>query len=313
MKQTLPPLTGLRAFEATARHLSMTTAAKELNVTPGAVSLQVKELEMTLGVTLFVRQTRSLSLTQDGQAYFAAARAAFRLIREATADLTSRRRPSVLTISCTPTFAMQWLVPRLSRFEETEPRVDVRLNASNRLVDFARDAVHLAIRHGRGRYDGLRSERLIDDDLLPVCSPEHLKSAGPITSAADLRRHTLLHDEHRGDWRLWFHAAGFDDVDAVHGPLFTESNGAVEAAKAGLGIALLRESLVVQEIAAGRLVAPLGLRVSSDLAYHLVYPAETLELSGAAAFRAWIFNEASADATRVAPTLAAPPLGAGGR
>lgn len=302
MAAPLPSLAALRAFEATARHSSVTEAARELNVTPGAVSLQVRELEQTLGVTLFERRPRQLVLTEDGSSYFSTLRRAFRMMREATEELTARQRAPVLTVSCTPTFGAQWLVPRIAAFERQMPGIDVRISASNRLTDFARDGVDVAIRHGLGRYDGLVSERLIDDDPVPVIHPA-LKQKRPLDTPGDLAAHVLLHDVHRQDWRLWLDAAGAEEVDATRGPVFIDSNGAIDAAKAGDGVALVRLSLVARELADGVLVAPFPEGVMTGLAYHLVYPPTALDRPAVAAFRAWIVAEARAQQALEAQTI----------
>lgn len=293
MSTQLPSLASLRAFEATARHLSVTNAARELNVTPGAVSLQVRELEQTLGVTLFERRPRQLVLTEDGASYFATLRRAFRLMREATEELLARKRAPMLTVSCTPTFAAQWLVPRIGLFEQVMPGVDVRISTSNRLTDFRSDGVDVAIRHGLGRYEGLASERLIDDDPVPVIHPA-LRQKQPLDTPGDLAHHSLLHDVHRQDWRLWLDAAGAEGVDAARGPVFLNSNGAIDAAKAGDGVALVRLSLVAREVADGVLVAPFPEGVMTGLAYHLVYPPAALDRPSVVAFRAWILEQARA-------------------
>ncbi|WP_327437933.1 transcriptional regulator GcvA [Pseudomonas donghuensis] len=284
---TLPSLSALRAFEAAARHVSITLAARELCVTPGAVSLQIKELEAALGVQLFVRRPRSLSLTPEGEDYFATLRSAFRMIREATSALTTRARQQVLTLSCTPGFAVQWLLPRLGGFEAQQSGVDVRISACKRLVDFARDGIDLAVRHGYGRYDGLVAERLLDDDLVPVCSP-HLRNIHALHQPNDLASVHLLHDEHRHDWRMWLDAARAPQVEASGGTLFVDSNGAIEAAKAGLGVALVRRSFVQRELDEGMLVTPFAQGIASELAYYLVYPATALERPQVAGFRQWL-------------------------
>lgn len=293
MSNRLPSLSGLRAFEAAARHLSVTLAAGELNVTPGAVSLQIRDLEQSLGVRLFDRLPRQIRLTVDGEGYFKAMRSAFRLMREATDELLARARPATLSISCTPTFAAQWLVPRLPNFEERLPGVDIRISASNRLVDFARDGVDIAIRHGFGRYEGLVSERLLDDDLVPVIAPA-LRERRPLDAPADLRNHVLIHDVHRQDWRLWLEAMGVTDIDAMRGPVFTDSNGAIEAVKAGDGVGLVRLSLVAREIQERRLVAPFLRGVSTGLAYYIVYPPGALDRPAVTALRQWLTDEARA-------------------
>ncbi len=293
MATSLPSLASLRAFEATARHSSVTKAAHELNVTPGAVSLQVRELEQTLGVTLFERRPRQLVLTEDGSTYFATLRRAFRMMREATEELTARKRAPVLTVSCTPTFAAQWLVPRIGAFELQVPGIDVRISTTNRLTDFDSDGVDVAIRHGLGRYDGLMSERLIDDDPVPVIHPA-LRAKKPLDRPEDLAGHALLHDVHRQDWRLWLDAAGVEGVDPGRGPVFVNSNGAIDAAKAGDGVALVRLSLVARELADGMLEAPFPEGVMTGLAYHLVYPPAALDRPPVVAFRSWIIAEARA-------------------
>ncbi|AVA20105.1 transcriptional regulator GcvA [Rhizobium sp. LEGMi198b] len=287
----LPSLSALRAFEASARHLSMTIAARELHVTPGAVSLQVRDLETALGVRLFDRRARGLTLTADGADYFATLRTAFRLVREATAALTMRARDTVLTVTCTAGFATHWLVPRLMRFEQAHPEIDLRISASHRMMDFQRDGIDIAIRHGLGGYEGLASERLLDDEYVPVCTPEIAASLGPSPTADALAALTLIHDVYRRDWQLWLQAAGATKVDAMRGPIFTDGTGAYHAMKAGLGVALMRRSFIERELAEGSVVAPFPMGLASTLAYHLVYPPTALERPAVAAFRAWLLTE----------------------
>jgi LysR family glycine cleavage system transcriptional activator len=289
----LPSLSALRAFEASARHLSMTLAANELHVTPGAISLQIRDLESALGVRLFERRVRSLALTSEGAEYFAAMRTAFRLIREATAALAMRSKDTVLTLTCTAGFATHWLVPRLRRFEEAHPDIDLRISASYRVMDFQRDGIDIAIRHGLGGYEGLASERFLDDEYVPVCTPEMAAALGPSPAVDDLAKLTLIHDVYRRDWQLWLKAVGATRVDATHGPVFTDGMGAYHAMKSGLGIALMRRSFVEQELADGTLVAPFPTGFASALAYHLVYQPGALERPAVAALRAWLFSEVS--------------------
>lgn len=293
MTDQLPSLSSLRAFEAAARHLSMTLAAQELHVTPGAVSLQVRDLETALGIRLFERRTRSLALTSEGGDYFATLRTAFRLMREATSALVMRSRDTVLTVTCTAGFATHWLVPRLRRFEEAHPEIDLRISASHRMMDFQRDGIDIAIRHGLGGYAGLASERLLDDEYVPVCIPEIATALGDAPSPDALEAITLIHDVYRRDWQLWLEAAGARKVDASRGPIFTDGTGAYHATRAGLGIALMRRSFIEKDLADGTLVAPFPLRLASTLAYHLVYPPAALERPSIAAFRAWLLSEVS--------------------
>ncbi|KNY34958.1 MULTISPECIES: transcriptional regulator GcvA [unclassified Agrobacterium] len=292
MAAELPSLKGLQAFEAAARYRSVTLASNELNVTPGAVSLQIRELEARLGVQLFFRKPRSIQLTREGERYYGALRTAFRMMREATAELTARSEITVLTLSCTPTFAVQWLMPRLPSFQQQHPHVDVRISVTNRLVDFSRDDVDLAVRHGFGRYEGLESIRFIDDSTLPVCSPQFLEKYGSLQEASDLKSVPLLHDENRNEWRRWLEAAGASDVDASGGTVFIDSNGALDAAKAGHGIALTRRSLVSRELAEGALIAPFGKDMASTLAYFLVYPRRMLDNPDLVTLIEWMLSQA---------------------
>ncbi|WP_416065250.1 transcriptional regulator GcvA [Rhizobium sp. ZK1] len=294
MNDTLPSLSALRAFEAAARHLSMTQAAHELHVTPGAVSLQIRDLEASLGVSLFERRIRQILLTAEGRDYFATLRTAFQLVREATASLTARRRGNALALTCTAGFATHWLLPRLQRFEDMHPDIDVRISASHRMFDFERDGIDLAIRHGLGGYEGLISERLVDDELVPVCIPTIAVALGADPSPDDLAGYQLIHDVYRRDWQLWLAAAGATKVDASRGPIFSDGNGAFEAMKSGFGVALMRRSFIEKELAESRLVAPFPLGLTSKLAYHLVYPGTALERPAVAAFRRWLLSEATA-------------------
>ncbi len=288
----LPPLTALRAFEAAARLLSFKDAASDLNVTPGAISQHIKNLEDSLGMRLFRKEGRGLTLTAEGQAYFPAVRSAFRQLARATERLRPRPAKTILTVSCTRGFAVRWLIPRLGRFQERSPEIDMRICATDRIVDFARDGIDFAVRHGLGSHAGLVSERLLDDDMVPVCAPVLLRSGEPLPTPHDLRRYKLLHCELEDDWRMWLEAAGVDDIDSSHGTFFSDSGMAIEAAVAGQGVALARESFVAGELAEGRLVKLFPIKLRLDLAYYLVYPEEHLDRTWAADFRAWILAEA---------------------
>jgi LysR family glycine cleavage system transcriptional activator len=182
-------------------------------------------------------------------------------------------------------------VPRLARFEVLHPEIDVRISASHRVMDFQRDGIDLAIRHGLGGYDGLVSERLVDDELVPVCTPKLAGALGDRPSPDALAAFQLIHDVYRHDWQLWLEAAGATTVDPSRGPVFMHGNGAYEAMKAGLGFALMRRSFVKAELADGILAAPFPIGVASRLAFHLVYPALALERPAVAAFRRWLLSE----------------------
>lgn len=296
MNPPLPSLSALRAFEATARHMSMTQAAVELHVTAGAVSLQVRELEAALGLSLFERRPRQLFLTPAGADYAASLRSAFRLIREATDAARSHARPDIVTLSCTTGFALQWLLPRVDTFQTTHPSIDLRIGTTARLVDFYKDGVALAVRHGLGAYPNLVSEKLIDDDLIVVAAPHVAKRLGLMPEPQALAGQTLIHDAGRNDWRFWLEAAGALDINWRKGPVIAaDSNGALDAAKAGLGFALMRQGFVESEIAEGRLIAPFGRPLRSRFAYYVVYPPEALERLSVRQVRDWLLGEAARD------------------
>ena len=298
MKRRLPSLNALRAFEAVARHLSMTKAAEELNVTPAAVSRQVKTLEDYLGVTLFRRANKALFLTDAGQACLPALTRGFDLLAAAIQDLGvfDARRP--LTVSVTPSFGAQWLVPRLDRFRSLHPTFDVRIDASTRLVDFRHDDVDLAVRYGPGGRPGLRAVRLMSEEIFPMCSPKLVEEAGALDSPERIRGHTLLHvdnaqlDEAWPDWETWLITAGVAGVDARRGPRFTQPSMALQAARDGLGIALCGSVLAADDLRAGRLVQPFDLSFPVNFAYHVICPESTADRPRVVAFRDWLLREA---------------------
>lgn len=293
MARRLPPLNALPDFEAAARHLSFTKAAEELNVTHGAVSRQVKSLEDYLGVPLFRRLNRALRLTDEGQAYAHSVRELLDSLADATRRLRVAKGAGGLTVSTTYSFTSGWLVPRLGRFRALHPDVDVRLQANDHVIDFARDNVDLAIRYGRGQYPGLISERLLSDDYAPVASPALLKGKHPLKRPADLRHHVLLHEENNEvDWRMWLMAAGVEGVDAARGPIFSHSPLTIQAAIHGEGVALGRTALIEEELASGRLVRLFDLRMKAEMAYYIVYPPRAIERPMVRAFRDWLVAEA---------------------
>src|SRR2546421_9021618 len=210
MTARLPSLNGLRAFEAAARHLSFMQAASELNVTQTAISHQIKRLEEELGVRLFVRQNRSLTLTQQAQEYLPGIRAAFNDLRLATDRLLRKDDDHVLTVSTLASLAAKWLLPRLSAFQEAHPGIDVRITTSTNLVDFQRDNVDAAIRYGRGQWQGVRADWLMADELFPGCSPALASGAKPLNCPEDLKDQVLLHTSNTNsdDCRMWVRPAG---------------------------------------------------------------------------------------------------------
>lgn len=296
MLYDLPPLNAIRAFEAAARNLSFKKAARELNVTPGAISQQIKRLETDLGILLFQRMPTSLLLTSAGQEYFSVVRKAIERISEATSQLrTKDTKTEILTVSVLPAFAIKWLVPRLGKFQTLHPFVEVRMTTSKQLVDFGNDDVDIAIRHGLGRYPGLQSRRLIAENMVPVCSPELLKRRPPLRSISDLRHHTLLHDQDRRDWNLWFTAANVADMDATRGPSFSDEAAMLEAAIAGQGVALGHSTLIEGDVRAGRLVKLFDISLSDGFAYYVVYPEVRSAIPKIASFRDWLLEEVATE------------------
>jgi LysR family transcriptional regulator, glycine cleavage system transcriptional activator len=287
----LPPLSTLRSFEAAARLLSFSKAADELFVTHGAVSRAIKHLEDYLGVPLFQRTTRAVQLTQTGASFAASVRDALDRLAAATAQIADQKSLGVLSVSTLDSFAAKWLLPRLFRFRQKHPDIEVRLATSNRLADFVNDGIDIAIRYGQGRYPGLATELLMMEDLAPMCSPELLKGPHPLTCPEDLKHHTLIHDDFEIDWSMWLISAGVEGVDAHRGPRFQSSTLAVQAAIQGDGVVLGRSALVADDLRDGRLVKPFTLSLPSDLAYYAVYPTQSVERPKVRAFRDWLLEE----------------------
>lgn len=295
MRRRLPPLNALRAYEAAARHLSFTKAAEELFVSQAAISHQVKALEDHLGTRLFRRLNRALLLTEAGQAYLPPVSQALELIHEATARVVRGEDRGPLTVSALPSFAARWLVPRLGRFLVAHPEIDVHIAPSHTLVDFTRDEVDVAIRYGRGNYPGLRADRLLDEEIFPVCSPGLAQGRHALRKPVDLRHHTLLHDDGPDDWQAWLNAAGVSGVDATRGPVFTDASMVIQAAVAGQGVALARGALASGDLAAGTLVRPFRLSLPAENAYWVVCPPAAAMRPKIAAFREWLLREAAAE------------------
>ena len=285
----LPPLIAVRFFEATARHRSVREAARELHVTPGAVSQQVRRLEDFLGCALFDRLPRGLALTPAGMDYQAACGEALARIGHATARLAAGAR-RVVRVSCTPDFAAQWLVPRLQLFLQHAPELDVHVNSTHRAVDLQAEDMHFAVRHGLGPYPGLHAEWLLDDDLVPVCSPR-LVAPRLWAQLVDITGPRLLHDGTRDDWRLWCRAQGLARVDSGQGVVFAGAGGAVEAALAGQGFALVTRSRVARALATRALVGLRAPQAPTPLGYRLVYRPEALIDPALRRFRDWVVDE----------------------
>jgi LysR family transcriptional regulator, glycine cleavage system transcriptional activator len=306
MSRTLPPLNALRAFEAAARHLSFTAAASELNVTQAAISHQIKALEERLGLKLFRRVGRGLLLSDAAQAYLTEIGAAFDRIAGATQRLHQHDAAGVLSATVLPSFAAKWLLPRLGRFRAAHPEIDLRISSSVEQVDLAREDFDIALRAGSGVYPGMRTDLILTENFFPVCSPALLSGPRPLRVPADLRAHTLLHDEPRDLWQLWLKMVGIADVDATRGPGFSDSGMVIQAAIEGQGIAIAKGTLAGDDLKAGRLVRPFDQSLPANYSYWLVCPEASAERPKIVAFRDWLLAEAGTvpqrqDAPRAEP------------
>jgi len=301
MLRRLPPLNAVRAFEAAARNGSVTRAARELSVTQGAVSRHVGALEQWLGARLFVRTQRGVSLTPQGTAYFRALRGALDQIDHATRQLQQSPDESLLRLKLPPTFAIRWLIPRLARFHALHPRIDVQITTSHERADFDREDIDACIHSERESPQGPGFRRLVGEVLLPVCSPRLLERGAPLARPADLAHHVLLCSLNRpDDWPAWLDAAGVPQIDGNSGLKFENAALAYQAAIDQLGVMVAQLALVQDDIAAGRLVAPLALRLRTPGGYYLAYPPFRPPSARVAAFEEWIVREAQSVASGIA-------------
>jgi LysR family glycine cleavage system transcriptional activator len=304
MPRQLPPLNALKAFEAAARSESFTRAAEELCVTQGAVSHQVKLLEATLGIKLFNRDRQRLVITDAGREYLNVVRDALDRIAAGTERIVQRQNAGVLTVSTSPDFAAKWLVYRLGRFAEAYPGIDLRVSATMHHIDFAREDVDVAVRHGDGNWGGLDAVRLCTEELFPVCSPKLMSGRNRITKPSDLLKFPLLHLDDWKAWSKWFESAGVADVKLSRGLALNRASMLIDAAVDGQGVALARTTLAAWDLINGRLAKPfdLGLRLSNT--YWIVCPKATSGMPKIATFRDWLLAEAADDARRLRKMIA---------
>ena len=309
----LPPLNALRVFEAAARHLSFKEAANELSITQAAVSHQIKSLEDYLGVQLFKRAGRGVQLTEAARAALPRLRDGFDALAAAVETIHVRADETDLEITAPPVFTARWLMPRLADFSRREPKIDVRVVSSSKMVDAgALDSTALMVNHdlrsdasgveihlGAGDYPGYRADRLFGVSTVVVASPELVKGSPPIREPADLASHTLLHDDamdlvaHGHAWEKWLEVAGVaDKVDGTRGPRFSTNILSLEAASQQLGVALALRPLVDADLASGRLCAPFDVELKPESAYYLVCPEVIAERPAVASFRKWLLEQA---------------------
>ena len=296
--QRLPSLNALKVFWAAARHGSFVKAASELHVTASAVSLQIRQLEDELGLKLFERTPKGLALTAAGSRILPDVNSAFERLRSTFASLSeSDESGAMLTVSAAPSFAAKWLLPRLNGFLSAHPEIEVSIKATVELADFERGEADLGIRYGSGGYADLVTELLMREMVFPVCSPDLLNGRKKRPTADLLNDVNLLHDDSadRDDalpgWKMWLRAAAIDGVDWRKGPRFNQTVLAIEAAAAGLGVALAPAALVEGDLAGGRLVRLDAAELTEPFAYYLVYPQEKGERAAVKAFRAWLLAE----------------------
>jgi len=288
---SLPPLNAVRAFEAVGRRGSVTLAADELSVTPGAVSRQLALLEEFLGVPLFTRHHRRLALTDSGKAYLERVSEGLLHLREATEDLKSTKGRDRLQIWCPMTFGLRWLVPRLPEFHAAHPERDVEFITSLGPIEFNTRATDVAIRIGRGDWPGCVAHRLVNIHLTPVCSPKLLQHKGPLERPADLQHFSLLQSAPRPNyWRMWLAAAGAPEVNPDRGVTFESVSLAYQMALEGAGVAMGQIALIEDDIAAGRLITPFSLRIDSGDAFYLIYPHRLANDAFVANFRDWLLQ-----------------------
>lgn len=293
----LPSLPALRVFEAAARHLSFTKAAQELNVTQAAVSHQVRALEEHLGLALFRRTTRRLALTREGQRLQPAATEAFEILRRALADIG--RGEQVLSITTTPSFGARWLAPRLGRFAERHPDIELSVRHTQTVLDLSREGLDLAIRWGKGRWPGVESELIGPATRIVVGAPDYIGRLG-LKKPADIAKATLLHDETREDWTEWLLVAGLETALARKGIMLDDDNALLQAALSSQGLALVAPSLAAVDMDAGRLASPFELALADGYGFYLVHERGARSRPKVAAFRDFVCEEMARD--EAAPT-----------
>ena len=321
MPRQLPPLNSLRAFLAVASHLNFSKAAAELNVTPAAVSHQIKGLEEYVGTRLLSRTKRRVLLTEAGDACLPELREAFGLLNSAMSKVHPERKGAMITVSVAPAFASKWLMPRLETFVAAYPEIDVRVAATASLADLNDGTTDIAIRFGRGKVDGAHVERLLSESMAPLCAPGLLKGEHPIRAPGDLRHHQLIHDvsvpaaNARPSWKTWFDLAGISGGDASRGLRFTLADLALQAAINGAGVVLGRLTLARDDIEARRLVLPFKLAIPMDYGYFVLTSRPKMKEPSVVLFRDWLLANARErhDSTRLIAAARKKPRSAAAR
>lgn len=283
------PLNALRTFEAVASRLSFAKGADALNVSPAAVSSQIRALEQRLGLSLFHRHGRQISLTEAGRNLLPGVQRGLAELNQAVQLVSQDRSEGVVNISMMPSFLQKWLMPRLSGFYTDDPDIDLRINVDNAMVNFDQSDMHAAVRLGPGKWSGLKAVKLMDDWILPVCSRRLLKKIGPIKSVTELQQHDLLFAP-SPSWDPWFRKYGESGRD-TRWTLLNDSLSILMAAEQSEGIALSRWTLVSRDIEARRLVRPIDTVAKSDWSHYFVAPPHYFDLPKVVAFRDWLMNQ----------------------
>jgi LysR family transcriptional regulator, glycine cleavage system transcriptional activator len=295
MRRPMPPLNALKAFEATARHLSFTKAAAELHVTPAALSHQIRGLEDLLGLKLFFRRARAIELTDAARLIYPGIQTGFESLRQAVERLEPSREDRVVVVSATPGLTAKWLAPRLYRFLAKHPDIDTRISASSAYVNFAAEGIDIGIRLSSGNHPGLYVEKLSDEWLLPLCSPRLLEGAHPLRSPKDLVHFTLIQVDLPGvvpTWSDWFQMAGVDGVDSTRGLRLNVADHALDAASESAGVVLAYKVVASRDIGLGRLVVPFGPEIPlPGRSYFFVCQKGHEKRAPVKAFRDWVFAE----------------------
>lgn len=287
------PLQALRTFVEVAQHGSIKGAASALHVTSGAVSQQIRLLEDRLEMALFTRERQGFRLTEAGARVYPSLLAAFEQIDKAVETLETLKGRQTLTVSTVASFAASWLVPRLGRFKQQHPHIEIRVEATSALVDMRRDRVDVALRHGLGHYPGLDVTHLMAPVLVPVASPGVVPNSQTLQQPEDCLNYPLLHDADRADWPLWFAALGVvDDPRIERGTAFEDDYLLIRAAVAGQGVALVPQAYAQEEITAGRLVQVLDQPWPARFAYYLVTMPDAMQRPEVKAFADWLQAEA---------------------
>ena len=288
---SLPPLNTLRVFEAVARHLSFTQAAKELHVTQAAVSHQIKSLEDHLGIKLFSRIKRRVLMTEEAQMLLPAVISAFSSIQEALEVIREHDAEQTLTVSLTPQFASNWLSFRIGSFYKRHPDINLHLQISSQEPDFVYGKTDLGVYWGSGNWEGLQSERLMTLEYTPFCSPELLDQEQSLKHPLQLANYRLLHEFNYEKWKAWLRHAGADEVRFKRGSIFEDTNLLILAAIDAKGVALCGLEMVQEHLESGRLIRLFDESILSQQGYYVVFPREALERPLVSLFRDWLMEE----------------------